>query len=796
VPSTPNQLNLLMIGTNDSTLYANPSYGNSTPAYLSDFAAIHLASSAAYAVPDASKVKASAMNCTGTWTAGSYYSGLEMMSSTTGSSCTFTAAGTAIYLGYTAVTGNTGAASVSIDGAAQAPITFAPQSTLETYNQPSNVYDPFMVRYGGLSNTPHTVIVTVTSGSGTVYLDWAVGLSGSVKSNWPVVLLNSPPNQYPSDSVTPIFASIISTNAGILSGDGLRTYYVNQQGTLSNSALDYEGWGSTPCSSGAECIHPTDGGNEKLANANIAVLNSSLGLNLPPIPVLPYAAPTAIFNNAVQGAYNLGIGFTTLAGNSSGTSTPNSSPNTGYNNVAIGDASMSGIVSGHGNSSFGVLNQNAANYSGSNNTSGGASDLQNVTSGSENTGLGFVSLALLTTGMYNTCIGGDACEAEVSNNGVTAVGTFALENIAANYATAMGYGAGQNVTSGTSIALFGVDAGSALTTGIGDSVFGAFALQSSAAAASYESAFGYQALKNVTANSDSAFGYDAFPALTSGGNTVGMGVNCGLLITTGGYNTCVGANAMSNTATGINYDLAVGDNVLVNDTAGWNEGIGHYALNADTSGTGNTAMGIQALTANLTGNSNTCVGSACLAAVASANLDTAVGYGACQTITTGNYNVCLGGNAGVNGTILLTNASSVFIGDGANASANGLTNDICIGTLAQCTASNQTSIGASNTTNTQLFGITSHPSQTAIASATTIAPTNQFFHVTGTTAIATITAPAACTVSGFMCQLTIIPDGLWTTTTSGNIAIASTAVVGKAEIMTYDPAASKWYPSY
>jgi hypothetical protein len=45
-------------------------------------------------------------------------------------------------------------------------------------------------------------------------------------------------------------------------------------------------------------------------------------------------------------------------------------------------------------------------------------------------------------------------------------------------------------------------------------------------------------------------------------------------------------------------------------------------------------------------------------------------------------------------------------------------------------------------------------------------------------------------------QLTLIPTGLWTTGTSGNIALATTAVVSRALIMTYDHNTTKWYPSY
>lgn len=87
--------------------------------------------------------------------------------------------------------------------------------------------------------------------------------------------------------------------------------------------------------------------------------------------------------------------------------------------------------------------------------------------------------------------------------------------------------------------------------------------------------------------------------------------------------------------------------------------------------------------------------------------------------------------------------------------------------------------------------------QTAVASASTIAPGSRVFHVTGTTTINTITVPSACTqVSGSSCELKMIPDGAFATSTSGNIALASTAVVNKVLTMTYDANTAKWYPSY
>jgi len=81
-----------------------------------------------------------------------------------------------------------------------------------------------------------------------------------------------------------------------------------------------------------------------------------------------------------------------------------------------------------------------------------------------------------------------------------------------------------------------------------------------------------------------------------------------------------------------------------------------------------------------------------------------------------------------------------------------------------------------------------------ITSASTIAPTNQVSFVSGTTTIDTITAPAPITSTGG--QITLIPTGAWATSTSGNVALATTAVVNKALILTYDHGTTKWYPSY
>jgi hypothetical protein len=78
-----------------------------------------------------------------------------------------------------------------------------------------------------------------------------------------------------------------------------------------------------------------------------------------------------------------------------------------------------------------------------------------------------------------------------------------------------------------------------------------------------------------------------------------------------------------------------------------------------------------------------------------------------------------------------------------------------------------------------------------LTAASTITPTNSVHHVTGATAIETITVPAGV---GAGWQFTLIPDSAGVTGITGNIALASTLVLNKALTLTWD--GTKFYPSY
>src|SRR5438105_4324432 len=105
-------------------------------------------------------------------------------------------------------------------------------------------------------------------------------------------------------------------------------------------------------------------------------------------------------------------------------------------------------------------------------------------------------------------------------------------------------------------------------------------------------------------------------------------------LTSGGYNTAIGALALNFNTTGNN-----------------NTATGAYALFSNTDGGYNTATGLSALTGNTTGNNNTASGFATLASNTIGSDNTANGAGALNFNTTGSDNTANGFAALASNTI-------------------------------------------------------------------------------------------------------------------------------------------------
>ena len=156
--------------------------------------------------------------------------------------------------------------------------------------------------------------------------------------------------------------------------------------------------------------------------------------------------------------------------------------------------------------------------------------------------------------------------------------------------------------------------------------------------------YGTGALQSGTskASYDSAFGFDALFHNTTGAYNTGIGVNALVNDTTGNFNTATGVNTLQSDTTG-GSNTADGEAALSsNTTGGANTAIGSQALHLNTTGTGNVAEGYQALYSNTNGEENTATGVYALYGNTNGSFNTACGYDALLDNTSGTGNTGLG----------------------------------------------------------------------------------------------------------------------------------------------------------
>jgi hypothetical protein len=278
------------------------------------------------------------------------------------------------------------------------------------------------------------------------------------------------------------------------------------------------------------------------------------------------------------------------------------------------------------------------------------------------------------------------------------------------------------------------------------------------------------ALNAVTIGASSA-STGAFTTLTSSSDATLHGLIVGLGGGSVATNTALGTSALNSNVSGANL-TAVGYQAGISNTASSNTFVGYQAGFTNSTGTLNTCIGLQAGYNNNT-NSNTFVGYQAGLGTITFGQNQFFGYSAGKSVTTGYYNTIIGGYTGAAAPISATGVSYTVLSDGAGN----------VRTYYDASG-NQVNYGVKATS----------AAAPTIASATTIAPTKAITFISGVTPIATITAPSPISLGGG--TITLIPTGIFTTTIAGNIALASTAVVGKALLMTYDATTAKWYPSY
>lgn len=162
----------------------------------------------------------------------------------------------------------------------------------------------------------------------------------------------------------------------------------------------------------------------------------------------------------------------------------------------------------------------------------------------------------------------------------------------------------------------------------------------------------------------------------------------------GAYNVAIGDETLvNNTGTGTddtgNYNVAIGyKSMQANTTGNHNTAVGFQTMPVNTTGTGNTAIGEDACLSNTTGNGNTGLGRYSLFENKSGSDNTAVGLHSLRKCV-GNRNTAIGQSAGYDNK----GNNNIFVGYFANGKEN-IENSICLGQQNYCHESNTMDIGS------------------------------------------------------------------------------------------------------
>jgi hypothetical protein len=342
-------------------------------------------------------------------------------------------------------------------------------------------------------------------------------------------------------------------------------------------------------------------------------------------------------------------------------------------------------------------------------------------------GTGTSTFAALGIGTNNQILSVDtACATGLKWITASGVNLIGYTCSATPFNTALGFGAGDSITTGTCNTSFGHNAGTALTSGVNNVAIGPNALDCTSVGGN-NVAIGPNALgSSVTTVNNLAIGFDALGYAAAGNGNLAVGISAGAnvstginnvfiaqgsgdAITTGACNISIGFNSLGGSTTACET-IAIGVNsafsgasptqsVLIGASTGCATNsvgsvfIGHAAGCTNTTAGCTTYVGFVS-GRNATGLSNTYVGA--LTGCATSNTSacgTLFGFCAGSALTTGNGNVLLGFQAGRN---VNSGANNVAIGTAAFQTATTATNNVAVGCGALSglsTSSGNTALG-------------------------------------------------------------------------------------------------------
>ena len=406
----------------------------------------------------------------------------------------------------------------------------------------------------------------------------------------------------------------------------------------------------------------------------------------------------------------------------------------GASNVAIGYQSQLGVTDSIRNTSVGYQSLKTASTGDSNNTAIGYSSLLSSSTGGS-TAVGSSTLSYIDTGENNTAVGYGAMTSSGSGNDASL--NVAVGYLAHNGATdgdenvVIGASAGLVLSTGVNNVLLGSNAGLAMVgssanvvigkdagkTGVtmeGNVIIGTNAGEEAGnidasvligretgqylehTDTTQNVAIGKQALRGANASSTApresvAIGYQSMMDVTTGTENTAVGSGSHANLTTGTNNVVVGCNAL-NTATTQDECIAIGKGALYalnHDDADGTVAIGFEAGVKITEAIGNTAIGYRALYENTTGDYNIAIGHNAM--------NSQQAGGTQSTSATSHNNIFIGVGSGAGNWADAQSSYNVAIGNASmDANMNGALSNTAIGYAAMSaltTGDNNVAIG-------------------------------------------------------------------------------------------------------
>jgi len=249
-----------------------------------------------------------------------------------------------------------------------------------------------------------------------------------------------------SQNVAVGFQALFSNTTGSLNtAIGLNALAYNTTGENNTAtglqALLLNTTGSFNTATGVSALAFNTTGGANTATGVSALLNNTTG------DFNTASGASALYSNTT-GQRNTGIGTEALASNDTAT-----------DNTAVGTNALLSTVTGDHNTAIGsfALRLNT----GQRNTATGANAMSDNTTGNFNTANGVAALGSNTTGSSNTAMGREALSGNTTGGNNTALGVGSLGDCNGTANIGLGFGAGQNLTTGD----FNIDIGNAGVAG-------------------------------------------------------------------------------------------------------------------------------------------------------------------------------------------------------------------------------------------------------------------------------------------------------------------------------------------